>query len=212
MGQSVGEFAARREDEQPLGIEVEAADGDPSTAAQPRQTRKHAGAPVGIVAGDDFALGLVVHQDTRQLAGEVQLDQLAVDPDLVVRPDPLTDVGRLAIDVDAAGGDPLLDFAAGAKPGVGEGLLQLGRISEDRRGRATATASRRRPRYSGVSRPQRGAKRGRLALATDRRIRRGTRRGAGRRVRRAGAHRGLLARTGRRRACRCRRCRTTSCR
>jgi len=131
MHHAIGEVAVVGKQQEAAGIEIEAADGDPAPALQPRQFCEHAGAPVGVVAGDYFAFRFVIDQHSRQAQLELELHQLAIDADLVFGTDALADVGRQAIDADAAGDDPFLEFAARTEAGIGQGLVQLGRVDED---------------------------------------------------------------------------------
>jgi hypothetical protein len=79
---------------------------------------------VGVVARDDLAFRLVIEDHPRQAVGEAQLDELAIDLDPVARADRLSDLRRLAIDVDATGGDQRFHLPARPDATVGEQLVQ----------------------------------------------------------------------------------------
>jgi len=53
----------------------------------------------------------------------VHIDQPATDLDLVAGHDALAEMGRFAVDTDAAGGNPLLDFPTRTEAGIRQGLL-----------------------------------------------------------------------------------------
>ncbi len=56
------------------------------------------------------------------------MDQLAVHADLVRRQDALADMGRQAVDRNAALQDQFFHLAARAQPALGQHLVQLGRV------------------------------------------------------------------------------------
>ena len=89
------------------------------------------GRPFGIVARDDLAGGLVIHEDARARLGEAHLHELAVDAHFVARADLLPDVRRLAVHGDAAGEDHLLHRAARAEAARRQHLVQALRLGED---------------------------------------------------------------------------------
>ncbi len=95
---------------------------------QARQLAEHRGAVLGIIVRDDFAHGLVIGDDTRRRRIDAKADGLAVDLDLVAELDALAHVGRLVVDRDAAFKNELLHFKARSQPGLGQHLVQLGRI------------------------------------------------------------------------------------
>jgi hypothetical protein len=73
----------------------------------------------------------VIDQHAWQAQEEFELNQFAIQTNLVFRADALTDVRRLAIDADAPGNDPFLEFAPRTIAGIGQRLVQFGRIDED---------------------------------------------------------------------------------
>ena len=110
--QVVGQLAIGGENHQAVGVVVQPADGDPLGAAQLGQGIEHGGAAFGVVAGDDFAVRLVVDQDAGALLVKAQIDAAAADLDHVARSDLAADGGGFAVDLHAALGNPFLHFAA----------------------------------------------------------------------------------------------------
>ncbi|CFM50166.1 Uncharacterised protein [Bordetella pertussis] len=126
MHDAVGHVAGGREDQQPLGIEVQPPHGQPLAGAQLGQPGKHAGASARVIMADDLAGRLVIEDDARRLLGVGARNRLAVDAHLVVGSDALADVGRLAVDRHPAGHDQFFHFAARTDSGIGQHLVQLG--------------------------------------------------------------------------------------
>ena len=131
MHHLVGELAGIREEQQPLGVEIEATDRDPLAVADVGQLFEHRRPPLGVVARDDLAGGLVIHEDPCARLREANLHELAVDPHFVARGDFLTDVGRLAVHRDSPGEDHLLHRTARAESARGQHLVQALRLGED---------------------------------------------------------------------------------
>ena len=74
------------------------ADGGSSARPQARQGFEDGGAAVRVVAGDDFAFRLVVHEHPRQAVGdEADVDQFAVDLDAVGGADQLAELGDFTV-------------------------------------------------------------------------------------------------------------------
>ena len=127
--QAVGQVAGVGEQQQALGVEVEAADGQPLAGLHGRQAVEHGRTAFRIVRADDFAGRLVVHQHARRLVVvHAALQQLAVDAHGVGRQDALADVGRLAVHRHAAGDDQFFHVAARTQAGFGQHLVQLRRV------------------------------------------------------------------------------------
>src|SRR5690606_1961831 len=122
--QGIGQLAVGGQQQQAGGVEVQAADRDPARALQPRQRFEHGRPALGILAGGDLALGLVVQQHRRWLAQGGGDEGLAVELDAVAAAYRLADLGDFAIDPDQALGDALLEGAAGTEPGLGQHLVQ----------------------------------------------------------------------------------------
>src|SRR5690606_4573394 len=111
--QAVGQLTIGGEQQQAGGVDVQPADVDPAALFQPRQLFEYGGAAFGVIAGTDFALGLVVDQHAADDFGiEVTLEWTTVDHDLVQAVDPAAQLGRLAVDGDAASADPAFDLTA----------------------------------------------------------------------------------------------------
>src|SRR5690606_16774176 len=71
-----------------------------------------------------LALGLVVHQHAGGFGQRAGDELPAVDLDLVAAADAHADLRDLAVDLDQAVGDPLLQRTARAEAGLGEDLVQ----------------------------------------------------------------------------------------
>jgi hypothetical protein len=128
MHQLVGEPARRREEQQPFGVDVEAADRLPLALLQARQAAEHRRAVLRVVVGDDLAGRLVVRDDPRRRRHDAQAHRLAVDLDPIAERDPLAGVRRLAIDGDPAFLDRLFHVAARSDSGLRQDFVQLGRV------------------------------------------------------------------------------------
>ncbi len=126
MHQPVGQLAVGGEQQQAAGVDVEAADGDPALALEPRQPVEHGAPPLGVLAGAQLPLGLVVHDHpTRHLLGAAQGHRAVVEEHLVAGLDAVAQGRHLAVDLDPAIGDGGLHLAARAEPGAGQDLLQF---------------------------------------------------------------------------------------
>ena len=126
--QPVGQIPGRGENQQPLTVEVQPAHGNPARAAQPRQTVEHLRPRPRIVTRDQLACGLVIEQHLRLLrgrSGPLACQRLAVDADHVLRPHPLADMGRQAIDRHPAGNDQIFHVAARADARIRQNLVQF---------------------------------------------------------------------------------------
>lgn len=120
----VSQIAIIGQQQQAGGIDVQAAHGDPAPLFQGGQMAKDGGAALGIMAGDDLALRLVVGDDTQGLgAGWGQPQVAAIQADPIPRGDAVTQLGDLAIDLDPSRLDPALDLTPRAESGVGQDLL-----------------------------------------------------------------------------------------
>ncbi|CUJ18363.1 Uncharacterised protein [Bordetella pseudohinzii] len=123
---AVGHIARGRENQQALGIQVQAAHRQPFAGAQLGQAGEHAGAAAGIIMADDFAGRLVIQDHARRLLGVGARDGLAIDADLVIGRHALPDMGRLAVDGHTARHDELFHLAPRTDARVGQHLVQLG--------------------------------------------------------------------------------------
>jgi hypothetical protein len=121
MGDPLGPVAVGRQQQQPLGVAIEAAHGE--QARYLRQQVVDGGPALGIVPGGDVAGRLVQHQIL--VPGGVP-DRDAIDRDAVS-----LEIGaraklarHLAVDGHAPGHDQLLGGAARGDTGAGQDLLQ----------------------------------------------------------------------------------------
>jgi uncharacterized membrane protein len=122
----VGQFAGIREQQQALGVDVQAPDGLPFALCQARQAPEHRRTVLRIVVRHDLADGLVVRDDARRRRRDAHLHRAAVDLDVIAKGDALTDVRRLTVDGDLALEDQLLHVATRADAGLRQHLVQLG--------------------------------------------------------------------------------------
>lgn len=118
----VGKVAIVGEEQQPLGMIIEAADGV-DALPDAAQMLNDSGAALGIVHGRHHAVGLV-HGQIEKLAGGVE--ELAVDLDVIGG-----EVGLgaklgdgFAVDADTAFEDHFLGVAAAGDAGLGDDLLE----------------------------------------------------------------------------------------
>src|SRR5690606_8407616 len=124
MHHRVGQLAVGGEQQQAGGVDVEAADRDPARALERRQRVEDGRAALGILARGDLALGLVVHQHPRRLGQRGGDEAAAVDLDAGAAGDAHAHRGDLAVDLDHAVGDALLQRAPRAEPGLRQHLVQ----------------------------------------------------------------------------------------
>jgi hypothetical protein len=132
MHQSVGDIARGGEDQQALGIEVEATNRYPARSLQTRQSLKHGGPMLGVISRADLARRLVVQQHPRRHRHGRTTNGPAVDADLIVGADSLTDVGWLTIDRDPPRNDQLFHFTTRTETRIGQQLVQFGQVIIDR--------------------------------------------------------------------------------
>ncbi len=131
MHHPVRKFAGVGEEQEPLGVEIEATDRDPLAVADIGQLLEHRRPPFGIVARDDLAGGLVIQEDTRARLGETYLHEFAINPHFVTRRHFLPHVCGLAVHGDAAGEDHFFHRAARAEAARRQHLVQALRLGED---------------------------------------------------------------------------------
>src|SRR5690606_22098125 len=120
----VGQLAVGGEQQQAGGVDVQAADRDPARALERGQGLEDGRAALGIFAGGDFAFGLVVDQHARRIGQGAGDEDLAVEFDAVAALDAHSGLRDLAVDLDQAVGDALLQRAARAQAGLGQHLVQ----------------------------------------------------------------------------------------
>ncbi|CAB3788196.1 hypothetical protein LMG28614_02640 [Paraburkholderia ultramafica] len=160
--EAVRQIARRGQHQQTFRVEIEAADREPLGGFHRRQLVEHRRTAFRVGVADDFAGRFVIQEYARRLVGELALDRLAVDADLVGRHDALADVSRLAVHRHAAGDDQFFHVAARTHARFGQHLVQLRRVvvrDQHALGRSRlATAQHRRAHAAGgaVVRIERG--------------------------------------------------------
>ena len=115
-------------EQQALGVDVEATDRLPLALRQARQAPEHRRAVLRIVVRHHLAGRLVVSHDARRRRHDAHLHRLAVDLDVVAERDALADVRRLPVDARSASRIQLLHVAARADAGLRQHFVQLGRV------------------------------------------------------------------------------------
>src|SRR5690606_30712816 len=124
MHHRVGQLAVGGEQQQAGGVDVQAADRDPARALEHGQGFEDGRAALGVLAGGDLALGLVVDEHARRVGQRAGDEHLAVDLDAVSAADAHAGLRELPVDLDQAVGDALLQRAARAQSGLGQHLVQ----------------------------------------------------------------------------------------
>src|SRR5690606_30465253 len=122
--EGVGEFAVGGQQQQAGGVDVQPADRDPARALQRRQRVEDGRPALGVFAGGDLALGLVVHQHARRFGQGAGDELAAVDLHLVAAADADANLRDLAVDLDQAVGDALFQCTPRTEAGLGEHLVQ----------------------------------------------------------------------------------------
>jgi hypothetical protein len=120
----VGQLAVGGEQQQAGGVDVEAADRDPARALQRGQRLEDGRPAFRVFAGGDLAFRLVVDQHARRIDQRARDEGLAVQLDLVAAGDAHAGARDLAVDLDQAVGDALLQRAARAQAGLRQHLVQ----------------------------------------------------------------------------------------
>src|SRR5690625_32558 len=123
--QRVGQVAVGGQQQQARGVHVQATDGHPAAAADPRQLLEHGGAALGVLARDQLAFRLDVDEHVGVLArlgGDHE--RMLVQGHAIAGTDAGSDFGHRAVDADFAVGDALLEHATRALAGVGKHLVQ----------------------------------------------------------------------------------------
>ncbi len=120
VGEQLGEVAVVGQQQQPFGVEVEAADGEDARLL--RNEVEHGGAIVGVVRGGHVARGLV-EQPVHEVAVDDHRDPVERDP-IGRRVDAPAEHRHLTIDRHPALGDEHLVGASRTEARTGEHLLQ----------------------------------------------------------------------------------------
>ena len=124
--QAVGQLTISGKQQQATGVDIQATDVDPAAVLEARQAVKNGGATFRVIAGTDFALGLVVQHDAAgDFGAQIAANRTVVHADLIHAVDPAAKLGGLSVDADAAGGNPAFNLAARAQPHAGQHLLQF---------------------------------------------------------------------------------------
>ncbi len=121
--QAMGEFAVVGQKEQAGGVEIEAADSDPARSSQSWEAVEDCRSAQGVAAGGEFACGFVISDQS--ISGRSASYQDAIHPQQGFCADSISDLCRLSVDGDAAGGDSFFRFASGNLSALGEDLLQF---------------------------------------------------------------------------------------
>ncbi len=98
MHEPIGDIARGREDQQAFGVQIQAPHGNPARAARFGKTLKDQGTLFRIIAGHHLARGLVIQQHPGYRTGWFTAQWPSIDPDQVLRTNPLPDMRGLAID------------------------------------------------------------------------------------------------------------------
>src|SRR5579863_499652 len=125
MHELVGQRPVVGEDQQARGVGVQASHGDPAAAPEARQCLEDRGTAFRILAGGEFAFGLVVedHAAARVAAPLQGLHRPAVYAHPVGIADAVAELSGLAVDADAALGYPTFDLTSRSQAGGSEDLL-----------------------------------------------------------------------------------------
>src|SRR5687768_4984925 len=98
MHEPVGQFAVRGKNQQPAGVVVQPADGNPLGGSQLRQFIEYRNAASGIVTTDDFPFRLVIQHDARQTRSGSEVNDALADTHRILRGNAITELCYLAID------------------------------------------------------------------------------------------------------------------
>ena len=128
MHQPVGQLSRTREEQQAFRVQIETTDRLPLALKQFGQSAENGRPVLRIVVSHDFPGGLVVGNDTRGRRVNPYPDGFAVDLYGIAELDALSDVRRLAIDGNAPFQNQLLHFEPGTEPGLGQYLVEFGRL------------------------------------------------------------------------------------
>ncbi len=124
MHQTIGQLAIGGEDDQTIGVDVETADRDPTTAAQLRHRIKDRAPSFGIRARTDLTFRLVVDKHALfVIRAFVQANDMPVDTDAIRQLGLVADLGHLAIHTHAQIANHLLDLTTGTDAGIRQQFL-----------------------------------------------------------------------------------------
>jgi hypothetical protein len=122
--QPVGQFAIIRRQQQAGGIEVEAADGNPTPLANGRERAEDGWAAFRIGSGGDFAFGFVVDNYPSDRFFVRYRDFLPAHFNQITDPGHIAQLGCHTIEFDLARTDPAFDHATGPESLCGQDFLQ----------------------------------------------------------------------------------------
>ena len=128
MHQRVRQLARAGKQQQTFGVQVQTADRLPLAVLQLGQLAEYGGAVLRIVVRHHFAHRLVIGNHACGRWIDTEADGLSVDLDDVAKLNALTDVSRFVVDRDTAFQNQLLHLQTRAHAGLGQHLVQLGRI------------------------------------------------------------------------------------
>src|SRR5690606_17411236 len=119
MHEPVSQIARRGQNQQALGIEIEAPYRQPLTDSHFGQAGTNRRTPRRVVVADDFASWLVIKNNAWRLGGIGARDGATIDTHLIVRPNALANMRRLAIDGHSPGNNQLFHFASRTNTSIG---------------------------------------------------------------------------------------------
>ena len=122
--QAVGQFAIIGQQQQALGIQIQATDRYPAPAMQGRQALKYRRPALGIAAGSHLTDRLVISQHAPARPQRPHQHWPAIELDALGARDLDTELSNDAIDSDAPLANPRLDLAPGTDAGTGQEFLQ----------------------------------------------------------------------------------------
>ena len=126
--QLIGQLARTGEQQQALGVQVQAPHRLPFAVLQLGQFAEHGRTVLRVIMADDLARGLVVGDHARRWRIDAHMDGFAVDLYLVAILHPLAHMGRLVVDGNAAFGDEFFHLQPRAHARLGQHFVQLGRV------------------------------------------------------------------------------------
>ena len=122
--QLVRQLTAVGKQQQPAGIEVQPANGNPAATAQTRQAIVNRGTTLRVVAGTYLTDGLVV-EDHAQALLLTRWQTLSIKFDLVVIGNPLAQTGHLSVDRYSTCFNGAFHFPARSESRSGQDFLQF---------------------------------------------------------------------------------------
>ena len=124
----IGQFAGTGNEQQALGIDIQASDCLPFALRQARQGPEYGRPVLWVVVRDDFASGFVINQHAGRGGINAKAHRPAVDADGVTVADALTHMCGRVIDRNAPVGNEALHLQARSQASLGQHLVQFGGI------------------------------------------------------------------------------------